>query len=176
MVQYSTVQYSAVQYSTLLFQVNCTAIFKTNPTDRGMCCTFNARAAEDIYRYEIQLGKEGGFKLGTREVVNYKEFLIGIVKWECVKNQQIFWLQTFLVLFDNILFLPRIGNCHPQIDKRRLRLINIVIKGNHVLEISSSASEDERQQLFRRNQYANGVRHRGRTHARNRLIYRYGQS
>ena len=31
-------------------QVSCTAIFKTNPTDRGMCCTFNALAAEEIYR------------------------------------------------------------------------------------------------------------------------------
>jgi hypothetical protein len=30
--------------------VNCSAIFKTNPTDRGMCCTFNALAAEEIYR------------------------------------------------------------------------------------------------------------------------------
>ena len=25
-------------------------IFKTNPTDRGMCCTFNALAADKIYR------------------------------------------------------------------------------------------------------------------------------
>ena len=32
------------------FQVNCSVIFKTNPTDRGMCCTFNALAAEKIYR------------------------------------------------------------------------------------------------------------------------------
>ena len=31
-------------------EVSCSAIFKTNPTDRGMCCTFNARAAEEIYR------------------------------------------------------------------------------------------------------------------------------
>ena len=31
--------------------INCTAIFKTNPTDRGMCCTFNALAAEEIYRW-----------------------------------------------------------------------------------------------------------------------------
>merc|ERR1719350_2591913 len=31
-------------------EVNCSAIFKTNPTDRGMCCTFNALAAEEIYR------------------------------------------------------------------------------------------------------------------------------
>ena len=31
-------------------QVNCSAIFRTNPTDRGMCCTFNALAAERIYR------------------------------------------------------------------------------------------------------------------------------
>ena len=30
--------------------VNCSLIFKTNPTDRGMCCTFNALAAEKIYR------------------------------------------------------------------------------------------------------------------------------
>ena len=32
--------------------MNCTAIFKTNPTDRGMCCTFNALAAEEIYRQD----------------------------------------------------------------------------------------------------------------------------
>ena len=30
--------------------MNCSAIFKTNPTDRGMCCTFNALAAEKIYQ------------------------------------------------------------------------------------------------------------------------------
>ena len=30
--------------------VNCSLIFMTNPTDRGMCCTFNALAAEKIYR------------------------------------------------------------------------------------------------------------------------------
>ena len=35
-------------------QVNCSAIFKTNPTDRGMCCTFNALAAEEIYRWTDQ--------------------------------------------------------------------------------------------------------------------------
>ena len=33
-----------------LIKVNCSAIFKTNPTDRGMCCTFNALAAEKIYQ------------------------------------------------------------------------------------------------------------------------------
>ena len=31
-------------------QVMCSRVFKTNPTDRGMCCTFNALAAEEIYR------------------------------------------------------------------------------------------------------------------------------
>ena len=34
----------------MLLKVKCSAIFKTNPTDRGMCCTFNAMAAEEIYR------------------------------------------------------------------------------------------------------------------------------
>ena len=34
-------------------KVNCSAIFKTNPTDRGMCCTFNALAAEEIYRWSL---------------------------------------------------------------------------------------------------------------------------
>ena len=34
-----------------IIKVNCSAIFKTNPTDRGMCCTFNALAAEEIYRW-----------------------------------------------------------------------------------------------------------------------------
>ena len=33
--------------------MNCSAIFKTNPTDRGMCCTFNALAAEEIYRWSF---------------------------------------------------------------------------------------------------------------------------
>ena len=32
--------------------MNCTAIFKTNPTDRGMCCTFNALAPK--YDSEIE--------------------------------------------------------------------------------------------------------------------------
>ena len=36
--------------TVILLQVNCSVIFKTNPTDRGMCCTFNANAAEEIYR------------------------------------------------------------------------------------------------------------------------------
>ena len=37
-------------------KVNCSMIFKTNPTDRGMCCTFNALAADKIYR-ESQFSK-----------------------------------------------------------------------------------------------------------------------
>ena len=30
--------------------MKCSAVFKTNPTDRGMCCTFNALAAEELYK------------------------------------------------------------------------------------------------------------------------------
>ena len=30
--------------------VNCTAIFKTNPTDRGMCCSFNKEKAEEMFK------------------------------------------------------------------------------------------------------------------------------
>ena len=30
--------------------MKCSAVFKTNPTDRGMCCTFNALAAEKLYK------------------------------------------------------------------------------------------------------------------------------
>ena len=30
-------------------QIPCSAIFKTFPTDRGMCCSFNMEAAEDIF-------------------------------------------------------------------------------------------------------------------------------
>ena len=30
--------------------VSCRAVFKTQPTDRGMCCTFNMDAAEKIYK------------------------------------------------------------------------------------------------------------------------------
>ena len=40
--------------------INCTAIFKTNPTDRGMCCTFNALAAEEIYRWSYHDDQDGG--------------------------------------------------------------------------------------------------------------------
>ena len=31
----------------------CSAIFTTFPTDKGMCCTFNMKAAEDIFRGKI---------------------------------------------------------------------------------------------------------------------------
>ena len=30
----------------------CSAIFKTTPTDRGMCCTFNLQAAEKMFKDE----------------------------------------------------------------------------------------------------------------------------
>ena len=30
--------------------LNCSAIFKTLPTDRGMCCTFNMERAEEIFK------------------------------------------------------------------------------------------------------------------------------
>ena len=32
------------------FEVPCSQIFKTSPTDRGMCCTFNLQAAEDMFK------------------------------------------------------------------------------------------------------------------------------
>ena len=31
-------------------EVPCSAIFKTFPTDRGMCCAFNMKAADEIFR------------------------------------------------------------------------------------------------------------------------------
>ena len=31
-------------------EINCSAIFKTLPTDRGMCCTFNMERAEKIFK------------------------------------------------------------------------------------------------------------------------------
>jgi len=31
----------------------CSAIFTTFPSDKGMCCTFNMKAAEDIFRGKI---------------------------------------------------------------------------------------------------------------------------
>ena len=31
-------------------RMNCSDIFKTQPTDRGMCCTFNMEAAEKVYK------------------------------------------------------------------------------------------------------------------------------
>ena len=30
-------------------QIDCTSIFFTRPTDRGMCCTFNVEAAEKMF-------------------------------------------------------------------------------------------------------------------------------
>lgn len=30
--------------------VNCSAIFQKRPTDRGMCCSFNARRADEVFR------------------------------------------------------------------------------------------------------------------------------
>ena len=32
--------------------IPCSAIFKTTPTDRGMCCTFNLQAAEKMFKDE----------------------------------------------------------------------------------------------------------------------------
>lgn len=31
-------------------KINCAALFRTFPSDRGMCCTFNMEAAEDLFR------------------------------------------------------------------------------------------------------------------------------
>ena len=36
--------------------IECAAIFTTFPTDYGMCCSFNLKAAEDIYRGKIYTG------------------------------------------------------------------------------------------------------------------------
>ena len=33
-------------------KVPCSAIFQTSPTDRGMCCTFNLQAAEEMFKDE----------------------------------------------------------------------------------------------------------------------------
>ena len=41
-------------------QIDCTSIFFTRPTDRGMCCTFNMQKAEDIFeesQYATMLSK-----------------------------------------------------------------------------------------------------------------------
>jgi hypothetical protein len=37
-------------------QIECAAIFNTFPTDYGMCCSFNLKAAEEIYRGKIYTG------------------------------------------------------------------------------------------------------------------------
>jgi hypothetical protein len=31
-------------------EIDCSAIFKTFPTDRGMCCTFNMAKAEEMFQ------------------------------------------------------------------------------------------------------------------------------
>ena len=33
-------------------KINCSAIFQTTPSDRGMCCTFNVEAAEKMFKDE----------------------------------------------------------------------------------------------------------------------------
>ena len=30
--------------------INCSSIFRTRPTDRGMCCSFNMEKAEEIFK------------------------------------------------------------------------------------------------------------------------------
>ena len=35
--------------------INCSSIFRTRPTDRGMCCSFNMEKAEEIFK-ESQYG------------------------------------------------------------------------------------------------------------------------
>ena len=39
-------------------RLSCSSIFSKNPTDRGMCCSFNKQKAEEMYkesRYQEQL-------------------------------------------------------------------------------------------------------------------------
>ena len=31
-------------------EIDCPTIFKTMPTDRGMCCVFNMKKAEELYK------------------------------------------------------------------------------------------------------------------------------
>jgi hypothetical protein len=33
--------------------ISCAAIFVTFPTDRGLCCAFNLKTAEDIFQESI---------------------------------------------------------------------------------------------------------------------------
>ena len=37
-------------------EIPCEAIFSTFPTDRGMCCSFNMKAADDIFKNKIYSG------------------------------------------------------------------------------------------------------------------------
>lgn len=46
--------------------ISCAAIFKTFPTDRGMCCTFNMEAAEKIFQ-ESEYAKDIT-KMQTKDV------------------------------------------------------------------------------------------------------------
>ena len=36
--------------------INCSSIFRTRPTDRGMCCSFNMEKAEEVFQ-ESQYGE-----------------------------------------------------------------------------------------------------------------------
>ena len=37
-------------------EISCSSIFRTRPTDRGMCCSFNMKKADDIFK-ESQYGE-----------------------------------------------------------------------------------------------------------------------
>lgn len=53
--------------------VPCGAIFKTFPTDRGMCCAFNMQAADKIFRGETYPGlvmSQQSFDKKNRHVIN----------------------------------------------------------------------------------------------------------
>jgi hypothetical protein len=44
-------------------QVPCSAIFSTFPTDQGMCCTFNMKAAEQLFLGTIQIIRDTFYAL-----------------------------------------------------------------------------------------------------------------
>ena len=53
-------------------ELPCEAIFKTFPTDRGMCCAFNMKSAEEIFRDKMYSNLVKELQVGLRNPVGYE--------------------------------------------------------------------------------------------------------
>ena len=66
-------EYSVLKYCQWKGKpVSCSAIFTTFPTDRGMCCAFNMKSAEEIFRDTMYSNLVTELQVGLRNPVGYE--------------------------------------------------------------------------------------------------------